>query len=396
MSVEMRPRKLPRIPRRNNQGNLPQGGPNNTDNNIQNEDPNINNNQSQSANNINRMIQQGDESEYIKKLGKFRNRHREDYSISLNPDREDIVNEEAKLYDNRDINLDAPKINEDISLANTEFYIESIHHDQYYKINKISKEEKKTEEMLGEQKIGGIKKRKKVAQKKLSALEKAKAIEDNMYKKVDKELTDVITKTLSKVTLIFLFAQGLLAGMGLLHFLVCITSELSQLLLQFQGMIIIMFNIFHALTFTSLVGNGIKFVSSYQKYNLISEQINYSISLFTRLRQNMIFSGILLVFFTIAFGLEIYLATLVQKINLNKCLEGESEIIQSIRLDPQSSEFTIFRIFFMVLDILIIVLFVLNIFDLNVEDENSEKAQRPINVSFYLGNEPTEEGVSIV
>ena len=392
----MRPRKLPRIPRRNNQGNQPQGGPNNTDNNIQNEDPNINNNQSQSANNINQMVQQGDESDYIKKLGKFRNRHREDYSISLNPDREDIVNEEAKLYDNRDINLDAPKINEDISLANTEFYIESIHHDQYYKINKISKEEKKTEEILGEPKIGGIKKRKKVAQKKLSALEKAKAIEDNMYKKVDKELTDVITKTLSKVTLIFLFAQGLLAGMGLLHFLVCITSELRQLLVQFQGMIIIMFNIFHALTFTSLVGNGIKFVSSYQKYNLISEQINYSTSLFTRLRQNMIFSGILLVFFTIAFILEIYLATFVQKINLNRCLEGESDIIKSIRLDPESSEFTRFRIFFMVLDILIIVLFVLNIFDLNVEDENSEKVQRPINVSFYLGNEPTEDGVSIM
>ena len=392
----MRPRKLPRIPRRNNQGNQPQGGPNNTDNNIQNEDPNVYNNQSQSANNINKMIQQGDESDYIKKLGKFRNRHREDYSISLNPDREDIVNEEAKLYDNRDINLDAPKINEDISLANTEFYIESIHHDQYYKINKISKEEKKTDEILGEPKIGGIKKRKKVAQKKLSALEKAKAIEDNMYKKVDKELTDVITKTLSKVTLIFLFAQGLLAGMGLLHFLVCITSKLNQLLVQFQGMIIIMFNIFHALTFTSLVGNGIKFVSSYQKYNLISEQINYSTSLFTRLRQNMIFSGILLVFFTIAFILEIYLATFVQKINLNRCLEGESDIIKSIRLDPESSEFTRFRIFFMVLDILIIVLFVLNIFDLNVEDENSEKVQRPINVSFYLGNEPTEDGVSIM
>jgi hypothetical protein len=217
-----------------------------------------------------------------------------------------------------------------------------------------------------------------------------------MYKKVDKELTDVITKTLSKVTLIFLFAQGLLAGMGLLHFLVCITSQLSQLLVQFQGMIIIMFNIFHALTFTSLVGNGIKFVSSYQKYNLISEQINYSTSLFTRLRQNMIFSGILLVFFTIAFALEIYLATFIQKINLNKCLEGESDIINSIKLDPGSPEFTRFRIFFMILDILIIVLFVLNIFDLNVEDENTEKAQRPINVSFYLGNEPTEEGVTIM
>ena len=56
----------------------------------------------------------------------------------------------------------------------------------------------------------------------------------------------------------------------------------------------------------------------------------------------MIFSGILLIFFTIAFGLEIALATFLQRINLNKCLEGESEIIKEIKLDPDSSEFNNF------------------------------------------------------
>ena len=38
----------------------------------------------------------------------------------------------------------------------------------------------------------------------------------------------------------------------------------------------------------------------------------------------------------------------------------------------------------MILDILIIVLFILNIFDLNVQDENNENVQEPINLYLLL------------
>ena len=299
------------------------------------------------------------------------------------------MSEDTKLYDNRDINLEAPKIKENIGLDSTEFYIESIHHDQYYKINQIKKEEKKVEEEItGEKKIGA-KKRKKT-QKKLTAFEQAQAIEDKLYKKFDNKLTAIITRTLSKVTLIFLFAQGLLAGMGLLHILITLTySNYEEFLHQLSQMVIIMFNIFHALTFISLVGNGIKFVSSYQKYKIMNLRINSNTSEFTRLRQNMIFSGILLVCFTVVFGFEVYLVTFVQRINLNKCLETQGDVKKDIEISED--EFNPFKFIHLVLDFVVIILFILNIFDLNIQDETNEQVERPINLNFYLGNDPSQE-----
>jgi hypothetical protein len=336
---------------------------------------------------IKTSIKRNINSDYIQKYGKIRDRHNEDYAISLAPDREDIISEDAKLFDNKDINLEMPKIKENIGLEDTEFYIESIHHDQYYKINQIKKEEKPSEEIFGEKKVG-IKKRKKSTVKKLSAYDQAQAIENKLYQKFDKELTDVITKTLSKVTLIFLFAQGLLAGMGLLHILITLTySNYEQYIQQLANMVIIMFNIFHALTFTSLVGNGIKFVSSLQKYKLINMQINSNTSEFTKLRQNMIFSGILLVFFAIVFGIEIYLSTFVQEINIIKCRNETQSIIKESDYNP-------FKICHLILDFVVIILFILNIFDLNVNDESQDTKNRPINLNFYLGSEPTKEDVN--
>ena len=394
--MEMRPRRLPRMKNKNNTNNQPQIGPNNTINNIPNQitNPNITNNISnnpnplQPSNNISIHPQQ-DESDYIKKKGRFRDRHKEDYAINIAPNREDIMSEDTKLYDNRDINLEAPKIKENIGLDSTEFYIESIHHDQYYKINQIKKEEKKVEEEItGEKKIGA-KKRKKT-QKKLTAFEQAQAIEDKLYKKFDNKLTAIITRTLSKVTLIFLFAQGLLAGMGLLHILITLTySNYEEFLHQLSQMVIIMFNIFHALTFISLVGNGIKFVSSYQKYKIMNLRINSNTSEFTRLRQNMIFSGILLVCFTVVFGFEVYLVTFVQRINLNKCLETQEETRKDIEISED--EFNPFKFIHLVLDFVVIILFILNIFDLNIQDETNEQVERPINLNFYLGNDPSQE-----
>ena len=376
----MRPRRLPRIPNANNPPNSNMG----TQNNLP-QKSHIGNNNASISHSQNEI-----DSDFIRKQNRIRERHREDYSINLVPNREDI-SEDVKLYDIKDINLEAPKIKENIDLDNTEFYIESIHHDQYYKINQIKKEEQQKEEILGESKKTGVKKRKK-AQKKLTAYEQAQILENKLYNKFDKELTDVITKTLSKVTLIFLFAQGLLAGMGLLHILITLTyNNYDSFLQQLSQMIIVMFSIFHALTFTSLVGNGIKFVSSYQKYKIISLQINNNLGEFTRLRRNMIFSGILLVCFSVVFGFEIYLATFVQKINLNKCYSNDDISIVDI-IYIKEKDFNPFKYCHLVIDFVVIVLFILNIFDLNIQDDNNENTKRPINLNFYLGSENNTEG----
>jgi hypothetical protein len=284
------------------------------------------------------------------------------------------------------MNLEKPPMKE-IGLDNTEFYIESIHHDQYYKINQIKKEEKKTEAILGNEGKIDIKKRRKSVQKKFTALEQAQALENKLYNKFDKELTDVITKTLSKVTIIFLFTQGMLAGMGLLHVILFLTyDKYDDFLDLLSKMIIILYDIFHALTFTSLVGNGIKFVSSYQKYNIMNLQIHGNNNEFMRLRRDMIFSGILLVFFTVVFGFEVYLATFVQKINLDKCYEGEDK---NIYIDED--EFNNFKYCHIVLDIVVIILFILNVFDLNIREVSTEQTNNPINVNFYLGSENNNE-----
>ena len=378
----MKPRRLPRI-----------GAGTSTQNQNQNQDPNIitNNNISpKKKRNLDsiRKKNSGD-PDYIKKYRRIRDRHQEDFAISLSPNQEDIISEDVRLYDNKDIHLETQKMKENMGFENTEYYIESIHHDQYYKINQIRKEEKKPEEILGETKVGQ-KKRRRSVHKKFTALEQAQALENKLYNKFDKELTDVITRTLSKVTIIFLFAQGLLAGMGLLHVILFLTyDDYESFLSLLSRMIIILYNIFHALTFISLVGNGIKFVSSYQKYNIMNLQIHGNNNEFMRLRRDMIFSGILLVFFTVVFGFEVYLATFIQHINLNKCSKNENLITIS------EKEFDKFKYIHIVLDFVVIILFILNIFDLNIQEDKSDQSNRPINVNFYLGNENDNSGNEI-
>ena len=337
-------------------------------------------------------INKNTDPDFIRKYRKLRNRHQEDFAITLVPNSEDIISEDTHLYENKEINLETQKMKDIIGLENTEFYIESIHHDQYYKINKIKKEENTKEEILGlgDQSKVSIKKKRKSTHKLFTALEQAQALENKLYHKFDKELTDVITKTLSKVTIIFLFAQGLLAGMGLLHVILFLTyDEYKQFLYLLSRMIIILYDIFHALTFTSLVGNGIKFVSSYQKYNIMNLQIHGNNNEFMRLRRDMIFSGILLVFFTVVFGFEVYLATFIQKINLNKCYNSDGDISSKIYIDED--EFKNFKYCHIVLDFVVIILFILNIFDLNIRETGTEQTSSPINVNFYLGSEPVND-----
>ena len=335
------------------------------------------------------LLNSNQDPDFIRKYRRMRNRHQEDFAISLAPNKEDIISEDTHLYDNKNMNLDTQRMKENIGLENTEFYIESIHHDQYYKINQIKKEEKKVEEIIGEAKPE-LKKRRKSVHKKITALEQAQALENKLYNKFDKELTDVITQTLSKVTIIFLFTQGLLAGMGLLHIIFFLSFEdYDEFLELISKMIIILYDIFHALTFTSLVGNGIKFVSSYQKYNIMNLQIHGNNNEFMRLRRDMIFSGILLILFTVVFGFEVYLATFIQKINLQKCYNPTENNIQSNNgnIYIEENAFNKFKYCHIVIDFVVIILFILNIFDLNIQEDKSEQLDRPINVNFYLGSE---------
>lgn len=404
---EQRKRKLPKKKKKeNNENNTISNNRemeiNTNTNQIQNQQNAISRNNQINNNDINNMDQQRQKEketivrkiqneEHIKLQRRLRQRHNADGAININLQLEDLKNDKYSLYDNKDINLDAPKVKEKIDPENTEYYIESIHHDKYFKIDRTIKDIKKDETIKEKKDLtGNIKKKEKKNKykKHLTFQEIAQAKENKLKNEVDRELSNVISKTLSKVTLIFLFAQGLLAGMGLLHIIIILTyKDFKSFLQHYAQMIIILFNIFHALTFSSLVGNGIKFVSALQKYRLISNQLDNNMSMFTRLRQNMIFSAIMLFFFTIVFCLEIYLTTQVQEINLSKCLESKNSL-----LIISSDDFQPFKFCHLIIDFIVIILFVLNIFDINVQEPTTEIINPTYNYSFFIGGSDEAQG----
>ena len=82
---------------------------------------------------------------------------------------------------------------------------------------------------------------------------------------------------MSKVTLLFLFAQGILAGMGLLHILIMVSMESWENFRKTHGkMVMLMFNIFHTLTFDIVF--VIISVNSSSNFSNIFFSVNFLIS----------------------------------------------------------------------------------------------------------------------
>ena len=363
-------------------------------------------------------------------IRRMRRRHYADGAVNINVEQDDLSNDNYSLYDDKYINFEKPKINENITKDNTEHYIESIHHDQFFKITQPEQPKPITDTALqgpstlipqsqmqsqsqnviahpqtSSAVVAPVSKKKKKKTKKqkqpLTTYELSKITENKIFEKFDEELNEVINKTTSKVSLLFLFTQGLLAGMGLLHFLLlcfCDKDNYEEFKKIYPKMSYWSFQIYHTLIFASLVGNGIKFITAYQKYNLIKNKFNSSnMSTFSLLRKNMIFSGILLILFTIVFAGEIYLSTQLLKVYVLGCLNDKvtndkgtiDDDIKNNRkelfegYDRFSSRF---KTIHMIIDIVVIVLFILNIFDLNLKEDSEKIVQAKVNINYYMNN----------
>ena len=364
-------------------------------------------------------------------IRRMRRRHYADGAVNINVEQDDLSNDNYSLYDDKYINFEKPKINENITKDNTEHYIESIHHDQFFKITQPeqskpladtalqgpsalipqSQMQSQSQTVIAHPQTSSAvvapvsKKKKKKSNKPkqpLTTYELSKITENKIFEKFDEELNEVINKTTSKVSLLFLFTQGLLAGMGLLHFLLlcfCDKDNYEEFKMIYPKMSYWSFQIYHTLIFASLVGNGIKFITAYQKYNLIKNKFNSSnMSMFSLLRKNMIFSGILLILFTIVFAGEIYLSAQLLKVYVLGCLndkvtneEGlptEDEIKNNRKeLFEEYDKFSNhFKTIHMIIDIVVIVLFILNIFDLNLKEDSEKIVQAKVNINYYMNN----------
>ena len=57
-------------------------------------------------------INKNTDPDFIRKYRKLRNRHQEDFAITLVPNSEDIISEDTHLYENKEINLETQKMKE--------------------------------------------------------------------------------------------------------------------------------------------------------------------------------------------------------------------------------------------------------------------------------------------
>ena len=401
----------------NNINNLPVSNPLASNQNISNplQNPQMNfTNKNFNTNQVNAFnpfaIQ---ESQRIKLERRMRYRHRMDGAVNIQIEDDDLQNDRYELYENQDINFEKPKINENISKENTDYYIESIHHNRYIK---IEKQKEKTEEIKPpepgvaptqvQQEIqpqreptetlrAGAPPTRQKPKRPLTAFEIGKITEKKLFEKFENELSEVIDKTISKVTIIFLFTSALLSGMGLLNMVYLMTyEEYISFRNNYANSVMLIYEIFHALTFASLVGNGIKFIMAYKRYDVMASRFNKSsISVFTDLRRKMIFSGVLLCLFTITFILEIYLGTLIQLFNYIKCPKekGDFDTSNDSYNNFKKKDFDKFRAVHIVVDILVIIIFILNIFDVNVSGEKVERIITPkVEVNYYFNEEESQ------
>jgi len=149
--------------------------------------------------------------QYIQLYMKMRKRHYADGAININVDNDDIADQNFELYENKGINIEPPIINENLP-DNVEYFVESINRDSFYKIPKKFHhefDESKSAKSL----------KKEITSKKLAPFPDINRIsEEQIFRSFDIKLTEIIEKTTSKVSLIFLFAQGLLAGIFLNYF----------------------------------------------------------------------------------------------------------------------------------------------------------------------------------
>lgn len=165
------------------------------------------------------FLKKADNEQFLQMFIRMRQRHFADGAVFINVESDDIADQNLELYDNKGINIDPPVINEK-NATNIEYYIESSNRDKFYKISKgaIMEMEKEKNKLIDS------KKHKKSPQykdkydkeenknKEITAMDIKRATEDQIFALFDDNLTEIINKTANKVTLLFLFAQGLLAG----------------------------------------------------------------------------------------------------------------------------------------------------------------------------------------
>jgi hypothetical protein len=310
---------------------------------------------------------------------RMRQRNIQDGAIKINIEPDDLANENVDLYENKGINLEPPVLNEKLA-NNVEYHIQSVNKNRFFKLPKagverIEKKEKKKRAPAIAERAKEIPP--EVNEKKALELLQI-ATEEEMFNKFDIQLRAHIKNLNNKITLLFLVAGGLLAGASLLNMLLLLQYlDYDQFINSYSYSAREIFNFIHAFTFCTLVGNGLKFLSNYKRCKFFNSD-NMSMSAFDissvyKLKRSMLFSGVIVfcililnLVSTVIFAIMLSLSPYVPMINYQKYTS--SELITQ-------NQFSLFSTLFTVCNILAMIIFILNIFDLDLlrDDESESK-----------------------
>ena len=97
----------------------------------------------------------------------------------------------------------------------------------------------------------------------------------------------------------------------------------------------------------------------------------------------MYFSAVLLFFFL---GFEVFLVTRVQRLNYIGCVNFDEDEIGQYDVIAKYDVFKYYRNFHYIVDVLVILLFILNIFDVNVESNDEKIIQPKVEVTYFMGD----------
>jgi len=182
-----------------------------------------------------------------------------DGAVSINLQMDDISNN-IELYDHKGINLEPYTFNEKV-VDNHEAYVESLHLQQYFKIQPVKKDPTDKKDPTKPKKI--------MIQDKVTkdfGKEKVRRTEDDIYEKFEKEMQEMISRVSNRIAIFFLFAQGLLAGICLTNiFLLYEFQTLTDFTSFYSLFAREIFDFIYLFTFISLIGNGVKFFQQLQE-----------------------------------------------------------------------------------------------------------------------------------
>ncbi len=281
----------------------------------------------------------------------LRKRNFLDGSLQLNIENNDLIGDNNELFQYKCCNIYPEKIEEGFDYKK-KYFAESISQNKYYQLsneveyNGIADKETSLDSLSKEgEQLTDIKKHK---DEKLNAFE------------LEFEVNNSLLKISNNISIVFLFAQGLLAGIALanLIYFYSFSGGFKTFIQIYSTSAEVFFNITHFLTFGSLVGNGSKLVTIHRFYEVFKKVYSSSSNKIPSLKRKIVILHIIFWLLLVAFILELVIAKYIPQLSYSYYASSNTFLINE-------TEFNSFKNIYLVIDIIVLLNFLINVGDVS-------------------------------